>query len=209
MSNELRTHLYPFIVVTLAAVAAHHLAARGVGPAWLASARFAAYLQAGVLLFGASSIFHTAAGTPLSETMNKLDHLGIHVQIASTGILHMEVLPAIARDRELLGVNVVHAMEIALVVLVVVGMAVRMARGDATGRFALVVYGLMALTVPAALDYGELLDHPAMLLALAGLTVYALSAALLFPRERLHALWHTGVVVGWVLAGAAIVAALT
>lgn len=209
MSKELRTHLIPFVVVSVAAVTLHVLAARGVGPAWLATSWLAAYLQAGVLLFGASSIFHMARpDTPLAETMNKLDHLGIHVQIASTGIIHMEVLPAIDRAREFFGVNAVAAMQIALVILALAGMAIRAVKGDATGRIAFVVYGVMALTIPAVLDYGALFEHTSMILTLAALAVYGFSALVFFPREKLHGPWHVGVVVGWLLAGAAIIAAL-
>lgn len=206
MTPELRSHLIPFLVVAVVGslAAAGWLLADAAPPGWWSDV--ARYLALGAVLFACSSLYHLAVGTPLEEALNEVDHLGIHLMIAGAGTLHMQVLPAIVAER-------VPWLVGALLALAAIGVAYRVRRGDrASGPLVLVLYGLMAATMPAALDWDspELLA-PAMLVTYASMVVYGASVILFFlpsrkveGKEHLHTAWHLGVVTGYVLGGAAL-----
>ena len=196
MDLEQRTHLVPFVLLGLAL---------GVLPAVSfvlghdpLGTHLALYGSYGLVMFGCSSLYHLSiipSDRPQAELMNKLDHLGIHALIAGTGTLHMQVLPAIRDER-------VPLMTSVLWVLAATGIAYRFHAGDdAKTWFVMPLYVLMAATVIPTIDYGGPLTDPRMLATYAAFLVYGLSAALLFPREHLHAWWHVGTVAGYVLAG--------
>lgn len=139
-----------------------------------------------------------------------MDHLGIHLMIAGTGTLHMQVLPCLHPTRTGWALQ-------ALWGLLALGVLHRLIRGDASsGKLSMGVYVLMACTMLVAFEYSrDMLEHPTLLLVPATLFVYGFSAVGFFlpagdegrpreERERLHAYWHVGTVVGAVLAGLAI-----
>ncbi len=195
MNAELRTHLIPFILAALVTpvVVATCLAGDTTPPIWWPD--LAVYLVLGLTLFGASSLYHTAVGTPLEETLNKVDHWGIHLLIAGTGTVHMKVLPAVLESRVPMMLGIVWALAIG-------GVLYRVALGDRVRKpLVMVVYGAMAVTVLPTIDWNGDLSAPPMLATYGALAMYAFAAGVLFPRKHLHAWWHIGTVAGYVLAG--------
>ncbi len=195
MSANQRTHLVPAVIVALALgliPAVYRLLVLPLPPWW---GGLATYLGLGLAMFSFSTLFHSVNGPRLEEAMNKLDHLGIHLLVAGTGTLHMQVLPAIQLSR-------VRPMLAILWALTLTGIGYRFLRGAKARRGVVMgIYIAMASTVVPTLDYGGPLFSLPMLSTFAALAVYGGATALLFPHEDLHPRWHLATIVGYLLAG--------
>lgn len=212
------SHLIPFLLIGfgIALTFAWYTFQAAPLPSWWGS--LAAYACFGLFVFGASSIYHAVEERAEPgheeevERFNSLDHTAIHLLIAGTGTFHMRVIPVLDQPWE-------PWIIAALWALAIVGILLRWA--TQLGSWQYLIYGLMLFTVLPGVGSLEVLSHPAIKVALAGIILYILSAAFFFlpsvleakkPLEKrnekkrvfLHTLWHFGTSIAYFTAGAAV-----